>query len=416
MQLRSICSGIWNRNISLGLTVNPNMGLFGLMKTAMWMENPKPDFLMDLLRISAFARNYYFSTGLPDNNYQRPVGIPAEFIFSKTRMSVYNMAEIPLTLKMKTSDHLNSRRFLRAIWFYYRSFNFMKIALAQLNYHIGNFEKNNSAIIHTIARAKEQQADLIIFAELAIGGYPAKDLLRNAVFIQNCADAIELIASHCHDIACIIGAPVRNTDPEGKSLYNGAVFIADGKVSHISKKGLLPDYDVFDEYRYFEPSRHFNCFKFKGETIALTVCEDLWDDDSSNSYVGDPMEELLRENPNLIVNIAASPFSYTHFENRLTVLRKQVVTFENGDLASANSSITSGHTEIALIHEALILGLRDYFLKSGFKKATLGLSGGLDSAVVAALACEAIGAENVLAYTDCHPYSSDIRSKMLWIL
>ncbi|MGJ1269120.1 NAD+ synthase [Sphingobacterium spiritivorum] len=330
----------------------------------------------------------------------------------------------------------------------------MKIALAQLNYHIGNFEKNNSAIIHTIARAKEQQADLIIFAELAIGGYPAKDLLRNAVFIQNCADAIELIASHCHDIACIIGAPIRNTDPEGKSLYNGAVFIQDGKVSHISKKGLLPDYDVFDEYRYFEPSRHFNCFKFKGETIALTVCEDLWDDDSSNSYVGDPMEELLRENPSLIVNIAASPFSYTHFENRLTVLRKQVarancpllyvnqvgahmdiifdgrslalnksgeivrelgkfeedlqvVTFENGDLASASSSITSGHTEIALIHEALILGLRDYFLKSGFKKATLGLSGGLDSAVVAALACEAIGAENVLAILMPSVYSSD---------
>jgi len=330
----------------------------------------------------------------------------------------------------------------------------MKIALAQLNYHIGNFEKNNTAILEAIQEAKAQNAALIIFAELAIGGYPAKDLLRNAAYLQACTDSIELIAAACTGIACIIGAPITNRDAEGKALYNAALFIENGRVAHISQKGLLPDYDVFDEYRYFEPSRRFTCFDFKDTKIALTVCEDLWDDDSSNSYVGDPMAELLKENPNLIINIAASPFSYTHFENRLAVLRRQVARAEcpliyvnqigahmdiifdgrslalnkhgaiscelekfkediqyvdcrDGDITAAIPTSKDAVSEIALIHEALILGLRDYFAKSGFSKATLGLSGGLDSAVVAALACEAIGAENVMGVLMPSVYSSD---------
>ncbi len=330
----------------------------------------------------------------------------------------------------------------------------MKIALSQLNYHIGNFEKNNQKIIDSIQQAKEAGAELIVFAELAIGGYPAKDLLRNPAFLQNCYQSIELIKEHCQDIACIIGAPVPNQDGEGKSLYNSAVLIEDGEVKSITKKSLLPDYDVFDEYRYFEPNKSVSCINFKGKTIALTICEDLWDDDGPNSYVGDIMLELAKENPDLIINIAASPFSYTHFESRKNVLVRNVIkaaapliyvnhvgaqtdiifdgrslvlnkkaevimelkAFEedlqlvelvNNDLQSSLPFEQKNTTEISLIHDALVLGLKDYFHKSGFKTAVLGLSGGLDSALVAALACEALGAENVLTILMPSIYSSD---------
>src|SRR5690606_34340225 len=178
----------------------------------------------------------------------------------------------------------------------------MKIALAQLNYHIGNFVANNEKIINYIERAKADGADLIVFAELAVGGYPAKDLLRNATFLHQCADSLQEIAQVCQGISCIIGAPIPNTDSEGKALYNAAVVLADGKIQDSAKKSLLPDYDVFDEYRYFEPNRTVSCIDIQGEKIALTVCEDLWDDDASNSYVGDIMADLRAENPSLIIN------------------------------------------------------------------------------------------------------------------
>ena len=331
----------------------------------------------------------------------------------------------------------------------------MKIALAQLNYHIGNFEANTEKIIQAINQAKEASADLIIFAELAIAGYPAKDLLRNKAFKQRCNDTIQQIASHCQSIACIIGAPVTNSDPEGKELYNSAVFIEKGAVRNIIKKGLLPDYDVFDEYRYFEPNKRFDCITLNGVKIALTVCEDLWDDDEGgNSYGGDPMAELRKENPDLLINIAASPFSYTHFNKRVKVLSQQVkksncpliyvnqvgahmdiifdgrslalnsegakvaelkrfeddlqyVTYQQKNITSTTAPTQDPVPEIALIHDALILGVRDYFQKSGFKRAVLGLSGGLDSALVAALACEALGADNVLSILMPSVYSSD---------
>lgn len=330
----------------------------------------------------------------------------------------------------------------------------MKIALSQLNYHIGNFETNNQKIIDTIQKAKTEGAELIVFAELAISGYPAKDLLRNPAFLKQCYQSIESIAQHCQGIACIIGAPVPNQDGEGKLLYNAALLIEDGEVKNICKKSLLPDYDVFDEYRYFEPNQHVSCINFKGKTIALTICEDLWDDDGPNSYVGDIMLELAKENPDLIINIAASPFSYTHFDSRKNVLMRNVikgsapliyvnqigaqtdiifdgrslalnkkaevilelkafeedlqyVELQNNDLSSSSTYQPVKTSEISLIHDALILGLKDYFQKSGFKTAVLGLSGGLDSALVAALACEALGSENVLSVLMPSIYSTD---------
>ncbi len=328
----------------------------------------------------------------------------------------------------------------------------MKIALAQLNYHIGNFEENTTKIISAIQDAKEQRADLVVFAELAIGGYPAKDLLRNRRFLALCDESLQKIAAASQGISCIIGAPQPNNDPEGKALYNAAIFIEDGQIKNICKKSLLPDYDVFDEYRYFEPNRQVSCIDIKGEKVALTICEDLWDDDASNSYIGDLMDELRKEEPTLIINIAASPFSYVHFENRINVLKRNVIKagcpliyvnqvgahadiiFDGRSVALDRMGnqlcqlagfqedfhiIESNHrldptehtdetlSEIALIHQALVLGIRDYFQKSGFKKAVLGLSGGLDSAIVAALACEALGKENVLAALMPSKYSSD---------
>ena len=331
----------------------------------------------------------------------------------------------------------------------------MKIALAQLNYHIGNFEQNNQKIIDSILKAKAEGAALIVFAELAIGGYPAKDLLRNATFLKKCAESVELIASYCQNIACIIGAPIVNQQGEGKALYNAALLLENGQVSQTIFKNLLPDYDVFDEYRYFQPSPQINCIKFQSKTIALTICEDLWDDDGPNSYVGDLMQTLSLENPDLIINIAASPFSYTHFQNRKNVLSRNVikgnapliyvnqigahtdiifdgrslafnkkaeviselnsfqedlqyVTFQQNDLhREKDSGAPKEFSEIHLIHDAIILGLQDYFHKSGFKKAVLGLSGGLDSALVAALASEALGPQNVLCILMPSIYSSD---------
>ena len=331
----------------------------------------------------------------------------------------------------------------------------MIIALAQLTYHIGNFECNNSAITWAIAEAKDRGADIVVFAELAIGGYPAKDLLRSPAFLDACEASLAEIASHCKGIACIIGAPVRNTSGKGKPLYNAALFIADGVVQQTVHKGLLPDYDVFDEYRYFQPANDFKCITYNGKKIALTVCEDLWNIATPKLYRRNPMEVLRSEHPDIIVNIAASPFSYNHLGERMDVLRaharetsapllylnhiganadiifdgRSLVLSASGDVVDMMASFKEelAYYELQgksisalqerptmpplhdtpLIHQALLLGIRDYFCKSGFKKAVVGLSGGIDSAVVAALACEALGPENVMAVLMPSVYSSD---------
>lgn len=332
----------------------------------------------------------------------------------------------------------------------------MIIALAQLNYRIGDFDGNNEKIIGAIRHAKAEGADLVVFAELAIGGYPAKDLLRSAAFLSACQASIDLICGHCQDIACIIGAPLPNAHHPGKALINAGLFIADGEVKSITQKGLLPDYDIFDEYRYFQPAGAFSCVPFQGQKIALTICEDLWGTDVPQLYAFDPIDALAKENPDLIVNIAASPFAVNHFDRRRRVMKTQAtktntplfyvnqvgahtdVIFDglsyvmdaDGELVDvlkgfeedirlygfSDKGIVPKRTPetafeddrpVSLTHRALILGIRDYFSKSGFKKAVLGLSGGLDSAIVAALACEALGPENVLAVLMPSVYSSD---------
>ncbi|RZJ18964.1 MAG: NAD+ synthase, partial [Acinetobacter sp.] len=196
----------------------------------------------------------------------------------------------------------------------------MKIALAQLNYHIGNFENNTKHIIENVSLAKEKGADIVVFAELAICGYPARDFLEYTDFITLCENAAQEIAKYCVDIACIVGLPIKNPLIEGKDLYNAAYFIADGKIQNIVKKALLPTYDVFDEYRYFEPNTKFECVNYKGKKIALTICEDLWNINDNPLYVSCPMDELIKGSPDVMINIAASPFNYRHDEDRIQVL------------------------------------------------------------------------------------------------
>lgn len=331
----------------------------------------------------------------------------------------------------------------------------MILALAQLNYHIGNFERNTAKIIDAIHTASENGADIVVFAELAIGGYPAKDLLRTDAFLEACQQSLLQIADHCRRIACIIGMPTPNISGSGKALFNSAVFIANGHVQHIVNKGLLPDYDIFDEYRYFEPANTTSCIRYQGKKIALTICEDLWNNTAPKLYTKNPMDRLRDEDPDFMVNIAASPFSHNHLNDRMAILQTQarqsqipllylnqvgahtdiifdgrsIVLSAQGELVDMMASFeeeikyyrvekpritalqaTTGlqqPNELSLIHRALLLGIRDYFEKSGFKKAILGLSGGIDSAVVAALACEALGPENVMAVLLPSAYSSN---------
>lgn len=335
----------------------------------------------------------------------------------------------------------------------------MRIALAQLNYHIGNFEYNTDKIISSINKAKEEKADLIVFSELSVCGYPPLDLLEKQEFIENTLSAIEKISENCDTIAAIVGAPVINTNSKGKNLYNSAYFIEDKKVKSITNKTLLPNYDIFDEYRYFEPNTEFNTIEFKGKRIALTICEDLWEKQPSENkfskqelYRMSPMENLSKLSPDMVINIAASPFAYTQETTRESILEECSKKYNlpliyvnqtggNTDLIfDGNSVVINSKGEIVKklkqfeediafidcneinnldildtdkkdyiedIHDALVLGVRDYFDKNGLTKATLGLSGGIDSAVVVCIAARALGPENVRVLLMPSQYSTD---------
>ncbi|PLX03893.1 MAG: NAD+ synthase [Marinilabiliales bacterium] len=317
----------------------------------------------------------------------------------------------------------------------------MKIALAQLNYHIGNFTENSEKIISTINKAKKENADLVVFSELAISGYPPRDFLEFNDFIIQCNEAVNEIAKHCIGIAAIIGLPTFNPKEKGKPLYNSAAFLSDGKLVQLVHKTLLPNYDIFDEYRYFEPNSEFNCINYKGKTIALSICEDLWNVQDNPLYNINPMDELIGQKPDLMINIAASPYNYHQTKIRKEILKRNAkkynlplfyinhvgaqteLLFDGGSLVlNSESEIydelkyfeedfkvydlkeietksvinkNQEFSEIESIYKALVMGVRNYFQKLGFKKAILGLSGGVDSAVTASIAAEALGSDNV---------------------
>jgi len=199
----------------------------------------------------------------------------------------------------------------------------MKISIAQLNYHIGNFEKNGELICSAIRKAKSDGSRLVIFSELSVPGYPPLDLLDHADFVKKCEATVDLIARECTGIAAIVGSPTLNNNSEGKKLYNSALLLSEGKIIFTARKALLPTYDIFDEYRYFEPEKTFSVFTLGSKRIALTICEDLWDEqpfenefEKSRLYTISPMDELAKQNPDLVINISASPFSYSRIETR----------------------------------------------------------------------------------------------------
>ena len=328
----------------------------------------------------------------------------------------------------------------------------MRIAIAQLDYHIGNFESNSSKIIDHIQKAKEWGADLVIFAELAVCGYPPRDFLDFNNFIELSYNVVKQIAKHCHDIAAIVGAPSINPSLKGKALFNSAYYLNDGIVQQVIHKTLLPTYDVFDEYRYFEPNNIFECITLKGHKIALTICEDLWNIDDNPLYILNPMDELIKQKPEFAINIAASPFSYSHDKVRTMMLAcnaaqygipffyvnqtgaQTELIFDGQSLAvNAQGDIykmpafeecmslfdlekvktgegSADYTPVPkmeVIYKALVEGISGYFSKLGFKKALLGMSGGIDSALVLALAVKALGKDNVLPVLMPSPYSSE---------
>jgi len=400
----------------------------------------------------------------------------------------------------------------------------MKIALAQQNYHVGNFGSNTRKIIDAIRQAKQAGADLVVFSELSVCGYPPRDFLEFEDFIAQCYASIDAIREETDSIAVIVGSPARNTAPQGKDLFNAAWFLYEKEIKAVAHKTCLPTYDVFDEYRYFEPGYEWKVIPFKGKKIALTICEDIWNLGDNPLYRICPMDQLIGQAPDLMINISASPFDYDHDADRKEVVRQNVlkyqlpmyycnavgsqteIVFDGGSLVydakgrlvkemkyfeedfavlelpapvpplfeeifpgfsipintdrtdeellrptattpqtavtqdpTATKTSNAGKPENAplgepqfdkemrvsrlqdpnkvieyLVHpdnideiyRALILGIRDYFSKMGFSKAILGSSGGIDSAVTLALACEALGKDNVRAILLPSPYST----------
>lgn len=322
----------------------------------------------------------------------------------------------------------------------------MKIAIAQLNYHVGNFRQNKEKIIESIEKAKKMDAQLVVFSEMSVSGYPASDFLEFDDYINKCYNSVNEIAKHCQGIAAVIGSPLKNEHPKGKPLFNAAFFIEEQKIKTICRKGLLPNYDIFDEYRYFEPATDFQVVRYKGKKIALTICEDIWNLNDNPLYVQDPMHILAEQNPDIMINIAASPFSWDHGVDRKKILLDNAskynlsliyvnqvgaqteLVFDGGSMVVNNEGMIVDechyfHEDFRIydtnlipsmqpienpklddeaykmenIFNALVLGVKDYFGKLGFKKAILGLSGGIDSAVTLSIAAEALGKENVLA-------------------
>jgi len=203
----------------------------------------------------------------------------------------------------------------------------MKVALLQYNFLIGDFDYNKDKIIRGIKQVTAEGAEIAVFPELAVTGYPPQDFLEFEDFIKKSEAAIMEIAAFCNDIAVIIGAPSRNLSGKGKPLFNSAWFLYNGKVEYVANKALLPNYDVFDEYRYFEPSRGFGYVDFKGRRIALTICEDIWNTAEVPMYSFSPLDELNSFNPDIIINISASPFNYNQTIIRREVLRANALKY-----------------------------------------------------------------------------------------
>ncbi len=328
----------------------------------------------------------------------------------------------------------------------------MKIAVCQINTTVGDFDGNVEKISLSLEKARQTGCHMALFPELAITGYPPRDLLDRFSFFEKSRKALEKVAQSANGILAVVGTVLENRDP-GNPLFNAAVTVADGSILHVYKKVLLPNYDVFDEARYFAPAPHPEPpFPYKGLKVAVTICEDIWNVEgvfTHRLYAKDPVEELGKAKPDVVLNLSASPFHYAKLSVRQTLLREvsrkikapvlycnlvggnDELIFDGCSMAmdaagnlfqlgkafeedffvydTESPSLQSpspppGETET--LYRALVLGTRDYVRKCGFGKVLVGLSGGIDSSLVAAIASESLGPQNVMGVTMPSPFSS----------
>jgi NAD+ synthase (glutamine-hydrolysing) len=329
----------------------------------------------------------------------------------------------------------------------------MKIALAQLNYCIGDFERNTDKIVEAALHAQSEGADLVVFSELAVCGYFPFDCLEFSDFLGKCAHALDVIATRCHDIAVLVGCPVPNTNEGQKPLYNAAVLLDHGQRQVFCKKHIGAN-PLFDERKYFQPADDDRLLEWGGHRIAVMVGDDLRNQGPDPILMENRMDALVGMQPDLVIALAASAFDYTMPRRRCDILRQTVLKhelplvmvnqvgahshliFDGGSMAFASN----GHVDtalpffeeavrlvdtdtlcffrtaedrleipekMALIHDALVTGVHDYFHKMGFKDAVIGLSGGLDSALVTYFAVQALGKEHVRVVLLPSQFSTD---------
>jgi len=329
----------------------------------------------------------------------------------------------------------------------------MKIALVQINSVIGDFQRQCQSMVSHAAAAKDKGCDLIVFPELAVCGYPPRDLLEQQAFIDANQGALEFLVNAISGIGVITGFVAPNPDNLGKGLFNSAVLFEDGRLLYQINKQLLPTYDVFDEHRHFEPGQPSLPFAYKGRRMGLTICEDVWNDKDvfdHRLYAFDPVDRLAQAGMDLLINIAASPFNKgkidfrDHMLSTIAAKHQLPVVFvnqvggndqilfdgastvfdEHGKIIARASDFkedmvifdaVAGHGEIhpvsdghvASVLNALVMGTRDYVTKCGFQKAVIGLSGGIDSALTAYIAQQALGSENVSTVFMPSKYTSD---------
>lgn len=329
----------------------------------------------------------------------------------------------------------------------------MKIALAQINTRTGDLDNNAAAVIRSIRQAESAGADLVVFPELTITGYPPEDLVEKRTFVKKNLAMLDRIAMETKTIGAVIGFAHPNESGKGHPVFNSAALIDRGKIIGLQHKTLLPNYDVFDEMRHFEPASQRQSLTFRGKKIGLSICEDAWNDKDfwkHPLYPHDPIEELARQNCDILINISASPFSIQKNILRVNMFKNIAVKYRLPvvmvNLVGGNDSLIFDGCSFALdadgkilaqakafeedfiladfekktgsihawneveekeIADALILGVRDYLGKCHFNKAIIGLSGGIDSALVAAITTMAIGKEKVIGVAMPSRYSSD---------
>lgn len=236
----------------------------------------------------------------------------------------------------------------------------MKIALAQQNYHIGNFEDNSRKIIEAIEKAKKEGADLVVFSELCICGYPPRDFLEFKDFIQKCYDALDTIKQYADTIGVLVGSPARNPKTEGKDLYNAVFLLHEKEIKAEIHKTLLPNYDVFDEYRYFEPADEWKVIEFKGKKLAVTICEDIWNMGDNPLYKITPMEKLIPMDPDVMINLSASPFNYAQDTVRNSIVKAHVIKY---GLPMLYCNAVGSQTEIVFDGGSLVYDINGKLVK-----------------------------------------------------